>query len=242
MHPGYFLSIANMETSKCEDTEDESILEVSEFDWATYLGGIQYLRRQNIGLFWPPTYLNVDNIYPNALSFYGSKMILDGHQWFRVGLIRFVRVQIILDRSKLQKIVQKNLIWTSPKWFGHIQNELDLTKTSLNVEENGYFLDHLLTHLILTTYILNDPLDNCNNVEASPESAFCHVEASLDTGVKEGMIVEKPLDSTNQTFWLASIDSVFGPLLKLTWLGDEQLVEIWHDLNKEHLFPLGSVY
>ncbi len=26
-----------METSKCEDTEDESILEVSEFDWATYL-------------------------------------------------------------------------------------------------------------------------------------------------------------------------------------------------------------
>ena len=84
-------------------------------------------------------------------------------------------------------------------------------------------------------------LDNCNNVEASPESAFCHVEASLDTGVKEGMIVEKPLDSTNQTFWLASIDSVFGPLLKLTWLGDEQLVEIWHDLNKEHLFPLGSV-
>jgi len=82
-------------------------------------------------------------------------------------------------------------------------------------------------------------LDNCNNVEASPESAFCHVEASLDTGVKEGMIVEKPLDSTNQTFWLASIDSVFGPLLKLTWLGDEQLVEIWHDLNKEHLFPLG---
>ena len=88
---------------------------------------------------------------------------------------------------------------------------------------------------------MNDPLDNCNNVEASPESAFCHVEASLDTGVKEGMIVEKPLDSTNQTFWLASIDSVFGPLLKLTWLGDEQLVEIWHDLNKEHLFPLGSV-
>ena len=37
MQPGYFSSIANMETSKCEDTEDESILEVSEFDWATYL-------------------------------------------------------------------------------------------------------------------------------------------------------------------------------------------------------------
>ena len=37
VQPGYFSSIANMETSKCEDTEDESILEVSEFDWATYL-------------------------------------------------------------------------------------------------------------------------------------------------------------------------------------------------------------
>ena len=39
-----------METSNCEDTEDESILEVSEFDWATYLGVIQYLRRQK---YWP---------------------------------------------------------------------------------------------------------------------------------------------------------------------------------------------
>ena len=85
-------------------------------------------------------------------------------------------------------------------------------------------------------YIVTEFVKTCDDL------VIGHVEASLDTGVKEGMIVEKPLDSTNQTFWLASIDSVFGPLLKLTWLGDEQLVEIWHDLNKEHLFPLGSVY
>ena len=94
MQPGYFSSIANMETSKCEDTEDESILEVSEFDWATYLGVIQYLRRQTISLFLPPTYLNVDNIYPNTLSFYGSKVIWDMHQSFRSGPIRFGWVQI----------------------------------------------------------------------------------------------------------------------------------------------------
>ena len=78
-----------METSKCEDTEDESILEVSEFDWATYLGVIQYLRRQNISLFRPPTYLNVDNIYPNALS---------------------VRSNSFWMGPNYKKIVQKNLI------------------------------------------------------------------------------------------------------------------------------------
>ena len=53
------------------------------------------------------------------------------------------------------------------------------------------------------------------------------------------MIVEKPLNPKGDVFWLASIDSVFGPLLKLSWLGDEDLVEICHDLNKERLYPLG---
>lgn len=77
------------------------------------------------------------------------------------------------------------------------------------------------------------------NLEASPESAFSHVEASLETGVKEGMIVERQLDANENTFWLASIDSVYGPLLKLSWLGDENLQEIWHDLTKEKLYPLG---
>ena len=79
----------------------------------------------------------------------------------------------------------------------------------------------------------------CQGMEASPESAFLHVEASLDTGVREGMIVERPLDTDPNTFWLASIDSVYGPLLKLSWLGDDDLLEIWHDLNKEKLYPLG---
>ena len=74
--------------------------------------------------------------------------------------------------------------------------------------------------------------------EASPESAFLHVEASLDNGVRENMIVERPLDSNPDKFWLAKIDSVFGPLLKLSWLGNDKQ-EIWHDLSKEKLYPLG---
>ena len=93
-----------METSKCEDTEDESILEVSEFDWATYLGVIQYLRRQTISLFLPPTYLNVDNIYPPK-----------DPKYFWRGTNRFGQVQFVLDGSKFQKLVQKNIIYTSPK-------------------------------------------------------------------------------------------------------------------------------
>lgn len=62
-------------------------------------------------------------------------------------------------------------------------------------------------------------------LEAAPDAGFPHVEASLDSGVREGMIVERPLDNNDDqsptVFWLASIDSVFGPLLKLSWLGDE---------------------
>jgi hypothetical protein len=80
-----------------------------------------------------------------------------------------------------------------------------------------------------------------NNLEASPEAGFIHVETSQDSGVREGMIVERPhdLDKNSPIFWLASIDSVFGPLLKLSWLGDEDLQEIWHDLGKHRLYPLG---
>ena len=83
------------------------------------------------------------------------------------------------------------------------------------------------------------------NEEASPESAFIHVETSLDSGVRAGMIVERPLDDIKsghdavKVFWLARIDSVFGPLLKLSWLGDQSQQEIWHDLHQERLYPLG---
>ena len=79
--------------------------------------------------------------------------------------------------------------------------------------------------------------------EAVPDGAFQHVELSLDTGLKSGMAVEIPLDEEQTEFWLATIDEAFGPLLKLTYVGEPKdkktTREIWHDLNKKRLFPLG---
>lgn len=54
-------------------------------------------------------------------------------------------------------------------------------------------------------------LDQCQ-FEASPESAFSHVEAALDTGVKEGMIVERPLDDSGEFLFifLPEFGSILG--------------------------------
>ena len=81
-----------------------------------------------------------------------------------------------------------------------------------------------------------------------PNQAFAHVEASLDGGVREGMIVEMPYEEKqisrrkeiNNQFWLAKVDAVYGPLLKLSYVGcKEPKREIWHDLTQKRLFPLG---
>ena len=71
----------------------------------------------------------------DALSFDGSKMILAHPNYFgqapivSTGQIHFGWVQIILETSKLLKLVQKNLISFWQKWFGLNQNNLDQTKT-----------------------------------------------------------------------------------------------------------------
>ena len=88
-------------------------------------------------------------------------------------------------------------------------------------------------------------------IEAVANHLFLHVEASLDGGVREGMIVEIPYndyhgndpeESTRQ-FWLARVDAVYGPLLKLSYVGyKDKKPEIWHDLTKKRLFPLGTNY
>lgn len=84
-------------------------------------------------------------------------------------------------------------------------------------------------------------------IEAAPNSIFLHVESSLDGGVREGMIVEMSYndneanDETCQ-FWLARVDAVYGPLLKLSYVGNKdenKRRQIWHDLTKKRLFPLG---
>ena len=82
-----------------------------------------------------------------------------------------------------------------------------------------------------------------------PNQAFAHVEASLDGGVREGMIVEMPYEEKllsrrkemHNQFWLAKVDAVYGPLLKLSYVGcKEAKREIWHDLTQKRLFPLGK--
>ena len=73
--------------------------------------------------------------------------------------------------------------------------------------------------------------------EHSPEDAFRHVEESLDNGVKQNMIVEMPLDDDHKTFWLAKVDAVYGPLLKLFMVPESK--EIIFDVSKKRLFPLG---
>lgn len=78
-----------------------------------------------------------------------------------------------------------------------------------------------------------------NNLEATPEGSFVHVEASLDSGVREGMVVERPREDCKGIYWLATIENVFGPLLKLFQVGDPARKEIWHDLSQNRLFPLG---
>ena len=93
-----------------------------------------------------------------------------------------------------------------------------------------------------------------HDVEATPNHLFLHVEASLDGGVREGMIVEIQYEEKKSTtrhggktsssqFWLARVEAVYGPLLKLSYVGytDGKKLDIWHDLTQKRLFPLGMV-
>ena len=56
----------------------------------------------------------------NALSFWGSKMILYRPSHFSANLNCYIRVQFVFDQIK--KLLQKSLIWTWSKRFGPDQN------------------------------------------------------------------------------------------------------------------------
>ena len=96
---------------------------------------------------------------------------------------------------------------------------------------------------------------NVHDVEATPNHLFLHVEASLDGGVREGMIVEIQYEekksitrhggkTSSPQFWLARVEAVYGPLLKLSYVGytEGKKLDIWHDLTQTRLFPLGIVF
>ena len=65
----------------------------------------------------------------NALTFYRSKMILDGPIFFWIGTNCFGWVQIILFRFKLDFSGQNFVIFTCPKCLGPNQNDLDSPKS-----------------------------------------------------------------------------------------------------------------
>ncbi len=48
---------------------------------------------------------------------------------------------------------------------------------------------------------INLNLPDKKMMSAAPDSAFQHVEASLDGGVREGYVVEYPWDEKNSLYW-----------------------------------------
>nr|XP_040569588.1 scm-like with four MBT domains protein 2 [Lepeophtheirus salmonis] len=83
--------------------------------------------------------------------------------------------------------------------------------------------------------------------DRAPDKAFSHTDAAIDSGIREGMIVEIPLEETSN-FWLAKILKVFGPLLQCTYVSSETesggkgiRPPFWMDLSKKdyQIYPLG---
>ena len=84
-----------------------------------------------------------------ALSFYGSKMILDRpnnfgrvpivldrFNLFLLGLNNFGQLQIIKISPEKSNLNLTKTIWTLPKQYGPYQNNLDLTKTIWTVQNH----------------------------------------------------------------------------------------------------------
>ncbi|GLH01333.1 Polycomb protein Sfmbt [Gryllus bimaculatus] len=89
-------------------------------------------------------------------------------------------------------------------------------------------------------FVWQDYLDMTNTVEV-PQVLFSHVELSLQTGLQEGMMLEVPHKSTLDSYWIACINMVCGPLLRLRYIGqeDNRSNDFWCDLTKVNVHPLG---
>ena len=89
------------------------------------------------------------NSVTNALSFYGSKIILDCPNHFgRVSIVldgsnsfwscpnHFGNFQIIKISPEKSNLNLTKMIWAQAKWFGPNQTNLDLSKTIWTVQNN----------------------------------------------------------------------------------------------------------
>ncbi|XP_067002533.2 scm-like with four MBT domains protein 1 [Anabrus simplex] len=88
-------------------------------------------------------------------------------------------------------------------------------------------------------FIWQDYLDVTNTVEV-PHVLFSHVEQSLQSGLKEGMILEVPHKLNSNNYWVASIVMTCGPLLRLRYVGfEDNRQDFWCDLTKINVHPIG---
>lgn len=72
-------------------------------------------------------------------------------------------------------------------------------------------------------------------------SPYFQVEQSLQSGLREGMMLEVPNRTNPSTYWMASIVMACGPLLRLRFVGQEgdKTQDFWCDLTKVQVYPLG---
>ncbi|XP_049882226.1 scm-like with four MBT domains protein 1 [Pectinophora gossypiella] len=82
----------------------------------------------------------------------------------------------------------------------------------------------------------NDYLEANRNI-AVPEELFSHVEASLNNGIKQGMLLEVCHKSNPDIYWIAEITMVCGHLLRIKFIGATE--DFWCDISSTKVHPLG---
>ncbi|XP_068626309.1 scm-like with four MBT domains protein 1 [Battus philenor] len=76
-----------------------------------------------------------------------------------------------------------------------------------------------------------------NKSIAVPEELFSHVEASLNNGIKQGMLLEVCHKNNPDIYWIAEITMVCGHLLRIKFIGAES--DFWCDISNTKVHPLG---
>ncbi|XP_072939038.1 scm-like with four MBT domains protein 2 isoform X2 [Epargyreus clarus] len=82
----------------------------------------------------------------------------------------------------------------------------------------------------------NNYLEN-NRCIAVPEELFSHVEASLNNGIKQGMLLEVCHKTNPDVYWIAEITMVCGHLLRIKFIGADN--DFWCDISTTKVHPLG---
>ncbi|KAI5645090.1 mbt repeat domain-containing protein [Phthorimaea operculella] len=82
----------------------------------------------------------------------------------------------------------------------------------------------------------NDYLESKKSI-AVPEELFSHVEASLNNGIKQGMLLEVCHKNNPDIYWIAEITMVCGHLLRIKFIGASE--DFWCDISSTKVHPLG---